>query len=431
MLDEPRHLLRAMFDAAVGAASPELRVPAYLPPPPKGRTVVVGAGKASAAMAKAVETLWPGSLSGLVVTRYGHAVPCARIEIVEASHPVPDESGHQAARRMLDMVQGLGPDDLVLALISGGGSSLLTLPAPGLTLADKQAVNTALLRSGAPIGEMNAVRKHLSAIKGGRLAAAAHPAPVVTLVISDVPGDDPSAIASGPTVPDTSTFAEARAVLAKYGITEPRAVIDHLERAAEETPKPGDVRLSGSRTDMIATPQLSLEAAADVARRAGVVPLILGDAIEGEAREVGKVMAGIARQVALRGQPASPPVVLLSGGETTVTLRGHGRGGRNVEFLLSLAIELGGLPGVFALAGDTDGVDGAEEVAGGIVTPDTLARAAARDVNAKASLANNDGHGFFEALGDQVITGPTLTNVNDFRAILILGNKEAAVQAAT
>ena len=431
MLDEPRHLLKAMFDAAVGAASPELCIPAYMPPPPKGRTVVVGAGKASAAMARAVETLWPGPLSGLVVTRYGHAVPCARIEIVEASHPVPDESGHRAARRMLELVQGLGPDDLVLALISGGGSSLLTLPAPGLTLADKQAVNTALLRCGASIGEMNTVRKHLSAIKGGRLAAAAHPAQVVTLLISDVPGDDPSAIASGPTVPDTSTFAEARALLVKYGITEPHAVIDHLERAEEETPKPGDVRLSSSRTDMIATPQQSLEAAADVARRAGVVPLILGDAIEGEAREVGKVMAGIARQVALRGQPAPPPVVLLSGGETTVTLGGHGRGGRNVEFLLSLAIELGSLPGVFALAADTDGVDGAEEVAGGIVTPDTLARAAALDVDAKASLADNDGHGFFEALGDQVITGPTLTNVNDFRAILILANREAAVQAAT
>jgi glycerate 2-kinase len=430
MLDNPRQLLRAMFDAAVGAAAPELRIPTFLPPPPKGRTVVVGAGKASAAMAKAVETRWPGPLTGLVVTRYGHAVPCERIEIVEASHPVPDESGRRAAARMLEMVRGLGPDDLVLALISGGGSALLTLPAPGLTLADKQAVNAALLRSGAPIGEMNVVRKHLSAIKGGRLAVAAHPARVVTLVISDVPGDDPAVIASGPTVPDGSSFAEARAVLEKYGIAEPRSVIEHLVRAADETPKPGDPRLANASTVMIASPQLSLEAAAEVARQAGVTPLILGDALEGEAREVGRVMAGIARQAALRGQPAPPPVVLLSGGETTVTLKGRGRGGRNVEFLLSLAVELDGLAGVFALAGDTDGVDGAEEAAGAVVTPDTLARAAGRGISAKARLADNDGHGFFEALGDQVITGPTLTNVNDFRAILVLGPQErAAVQA--
>ncbi|RYC30317.1 glycerate kinase [Lichenibacterium minor] len=422
---EPRQLLRAMFDAAVGAAQPALRIPTHLPPPPTGRTLVIGAGKASAAMAKAVEDLWPAPLSGLVVTRYGHAVPCDRVEIVEAAHPVPDESGHRAAARMLEMVRGLGPDDLVLALVSGGGSSLLSLPAPGLTLADKQAVNAALLRSGACIGEMNVVRKHLSAIKGGRLAAAAHPARVVTLVISDVPGDDPAVIASGPTVPDRSTHAEALAVFEKYGIAEPRAALDHLRRAADETPKPGDPRLDRATTAMIATPQMSLEAAAEVARRAGVTPLILGDALEGEAREVGRVMAGIARQAALRGQPAPPPVVLLSGGETTVTVRGRGRGGRNVEFLLSLAVELDGLPGVFALAGDTDGVDGAEEVAGAVATPDTLARALALGVSAKARLADNDGHGFFEALGDQVITGPTLTNVNDFRAILVLGPLEA------
>ena len=430
MIEDPRGLLRAMFDAAVGAASPQLRIPAYLPPLPKGRTIVIGAGKASAAMARAVETLWPGSLSGLVVTRYGHAVPCERIEIVEASHPVPDENGMRAAARMLEIVQGLGPDDLVLALISGGGSSLLSLPAPGLTLADKQAINAALLGSGAAIGEMNAVRKHLSAIKGGRLAAAAYPASVVTLVISDVPGDDPAIIASGPTVPDTSTFADALAVLEKYGITEPRAVIDHLKRGADETPKPGDPRLAHATTQMIATPQLSLEAAAAVAQQAGVTPLILGDALEGESREVGRVMAGIARQVVLHGQPVQPPAVLLSGGETTVTVRGSGRGGRNVEFLLSLAVELDGLPGVFALAGDTDGVDGAEEIAGAIATPDTLARAPARGMSAKACLADNDGHGFFEALGDQVITGPTLTNVNDFRAILVLEpNKGTAAQA--
>ena len=432
MLDEPRRLLRAMFDAAVGAASPGLRIPAFLPSPPKGRTVVVGAGKASAAMAKAVETRWPGPLTGLVVTRYGHAVPCERIEVVEASHPVPDENGHRAAARILKMVQGLGPDDLVLALVSGGGSALLSLPAPGLTLADKQAVNAALLRSGAPIGEMNAVRKHLSAIKGGRLAAAAHPARVVTLVISDVPGDDPAVIASGPTVPDASTFADARAVLAKYGIIEPRSALEHLERAEDETPKPRDPRLAKASTIMVASPQLSLEAAAEVARRAGVAPLILGDALEGEAREVGKVMAGIARQAALHGQPAPPPVVLLSGGETTVAVKGNGRGGRNVEFLLSLAVELDGLPGVFALAADTDGVDGAGEAAGAVVAPDTLLRAAGRGIGAKARLADNDGHGFFEALGDLVVTGPTLTNVNDFRAILVLGPQErAAAQAAS
>jgi len=424
MLDQPRRLLRAMFDAAVAAASPKLRIPAHLPPPPKGRTIVIGAGKASAAMARAVEDAWPAPLSGLVVTRYGHAVPCERIEIVEAAHPMPDESGHRAAGRMLERVKGLTSDDLVLALISGGGSALLSLPAPGLTLADKQAVNAALLRSGAPIGEMNTVRKHLSAIKGGRLAAAAFPARVVTLVISDVPGDDPADIASGPTVADSSTFAEARAVLAKYGISAPRSVIEHLARGADETPKPGSPRLANTATILVATPQLSLEAAAEVARKAGVLPLILGDALEGEAREVGSVMADIAHQVAMRGQPAPPPMVLLSGGETTVTVKGTGRGGRNVEFLLALAVKLAGLPGVFALAADTDGVDGAEEVAGAIVTPDTLTRAAELGIDAKQSLANNDAHTFFAALGDQVITGPTLTNVNDFRAILVLERQE-------
>ena len=424
MLAQPRELLRAMFDAAVAAASPQLRIPPHLPPPPKGRTIVVGGGKASAAMAKAVEDAWPGPLSGLVATRYGHAVPCKSIEIVEAAHPVPDESGHRAAGRMLEMVKGLQPDDLVLALVSGGGSALLSLPAPGLSFQDKQAVNAALLRSGAPIGEMNIVRKHLSAIKAGRLAAAAFPARVVTLVISDVPGDDPADIASGPTVADKSTFADARAVLAKHGISEPRSVIDHLDRGDDETPKPGSPRLARTTTILVATPRLSLEAAAEVARKAGVPPLILGDALEGEAREVGKVMGGIARHIAMQGQPAEPPVVLLSGGETTVTVRGKGRGGRNVEFLLSLAVTLDGLPGVFAVAGDTDGVDGAEEIAGAVITPDTLQRAAQLRIDAKQSLADNDAHSFFEALGDQVITGPTLTNVNDFRAILVLERNE-------
>jgi glycerate 2-kinase len=332
---------------------------------------------------------------------------------------VPDEKGQQAAGRILAMVQGLSQDDLVIALISGGGSALLSLPAPGLTLEDKQAVNRALLRSGAHIGEMNCVRKHLSAIKGGRLAAAAFPAPIVTLVISDVPADDPSVIASGPTVPDPTTFADARAVLAKHSIAEPVRVLHHLERAEDETPKPGDPRLAQAQTVMIATPQMSLEAAAAIASHDQLTPVILGNAIEGEAREVGRVMAGIARQVAVHGQPAPAPVVLLSGGETTVTVRGNGRGGRNVEFLLSLAIELDGLPGVFALAADTDGIDGSEEVAGAIITPDTLERADRLRLRAKERLANNDGHSFFEALGDQVITGPTLTNVNDFRAILV------------
>ena len=424
MTAKPRKILRAMFDAAVNAASPSLCIPAHLPSPPKGRTIVVGAGKASALMARAVEENWPGPLTGLVVTRDRHSVPCNRIQIVEASHPVPDARGLAAAQCIRSLVDGLGSDDLVLALISGGESALLSLPAPGLTLQDKQAVNAALLRSGASIGEMNIVRKHLSAIKGGRLAAAAYPAQVVTLVISDVPGDDPALIASGPSVADCSTFADASAVLRKYGITEPRSVIEHLNRAADETPK--DVRLSRARTDIIAAPQLSLEAAAAIARGAGLTPLILGDAIEGEAREVGRVLAGITRQTALRGQPVPPPVVLLSGGETTVTVKGTGRGGRNVEFLLSLAIGLDGLPNAFALAGDTDGVDGAEEIAGAIVTPDTVARAKSLGIDAKASLANNDGHSFFEALGDQMITGPTRTNVNDFRAIVVTAQETGA-----
>jgi glycerate 2-kinase len=421
---DPRVLLRAMFDAAVAAADPDAVVPAHLPPPPQGRTVVIGAGKASAAMARALERHWPGPLEGLVVTRYGHAVPCERIEIVEAAHPVPDAAGEAAARRILEMVRCLGEDDLVIALISGGGSALLALPPPGLTLQDKQAVNKALLASGANIQEMNCVRKHLSAIKGGRLAAAAYPARLAALLISDVPGDDPSVIASGPTVPDPTTFEDARAILRKYGITQPHAAITHLERAEEETPKPGDAAFERVTNTIVAAPQRSLEAAAEVAAKAGITPLILGDAIEGEAREVAKVTAGIALQVARHGQPAAAPCALLSGGETTVTVRGQGRGGRNVEFLLALAVELQGRTGVFAIAGDTDGIDGSEEIAGAVVTPDTLARAEARGIRAKECLADNDGHGFFEALGDHIVTGPTLTNVNDFRAILI--TEEAA-----
>jgi hydroxypyruvate reductase len=417
--DDMRRLLRAMFDAAVAVAAPAKIIPAHLPAPPRGRTVVVGAGKASAAMASAFEHARPGHLSGLVVTRYGHAVPTERIEVVEAAHPVPDANGERAARRMLDVVKDLTEDDLVVALISGGGSALLSAPAPGVTLADKQATNRALLASGASIDEMNCVRKHLSAIKGGRLGATAYPARVETLLISDVPGDDPAVIASGPTVPDATTFSDARAILAKYGIVGPSSVRSHLERAEDETPKPGDRRLARAHATIIATPEMSLHAAADVARRAGFAPLILGDAIEGESREVARAMAGIATHVRRFGEPASAPCVLLSGGETTVTMRGDGRGGRNVEFLLALAIALHEQPSIWALAADTDGVDGAEEVAGAVVTPDTLSRARRFGLSAADGLARNDAHSFFEALDDQVVTGPTLTNVNDFRAIVI------------
>ncbi len=420
MAASDRELLRRLFDAAVGAVSAAKCLPPRLPAPPQGRTIVVGGGKAGAAMAKAVEEHWRGGpLSGLVVTRYGHGVPCERIEVVEAAHPVPDAAGRKAAVRMLETVRGLGPDDLVLCLISGGGSALLAAPAAGLTLEDKQAVNRALLRSGANIGEMNCVRKHLSAIKGGRLAAAAAPARVVTLAISDVPGDDPSVIASGPTVPDPTTFADALAVLAKYGIGEPHAALEHLRAAKEETPKPGDPRFARNQVIMLATAQDALRAAADVARAAGVAPVILGDSIEGEARDVALVHAGIARQVARYGGLAEPPCVLLSGGETTVTVRGGGRGGRNAEFLLALAVALDGHPGIAAIAADTDGIDGSEDNAGALLFPDSLARAAAQHVNAKHRLAANDGHGFFAALGDLVVTGPTRTNVNDFRALLI------------
>ena len=417
----PPRLLRQMFDAAVAAAQPALCLPPHLPPPPKGRTIVIGAGKASAAMARALEDHWSGPLEGLVVTRYGYEVPCERIEIVQAAHPVPDAAGIEAAQRIRQLVTGLTADDLVIALISGGGSSLLVAPGEGLTLADKQAVNTALLHSGASISEMNCVRRHLSSLKGGRLAAVCHPAQVLTLLISDVPGDDPIDIASGPTVGDPTTCADALAIVERYRISVPAAVRHLLESGAGETIKPGDPRLQGIQTRMITAPQIALEAAAQVARDAGITPYILGDSLEGEARDLGKAMAGITRQVALHGQPFKTPCVLLSGGEATVTLRGTGRGGRNVEFLLSLGVALNGLPGVYALAGDTDGVDGAEEIAGALLTPDTLARAWALGTNPRSSLDNNDGHGFFQALGDAVVTGPTLTNVNDFRAILIEG----------
>jgi glycerate 2-kinase len=414
-----RALLRQMFDAAIASAQPALCVPPHLPAPPRGRLVVVGAGKASAAMARAVEDNWPGPLSGLVVTRYGYAVPCGRIDIVEAAHPVPDAAGMHAAQRMLERVGALREDDLVLCLFSGGGSALLPLPAAGLDLDLKQAVSRQLLACGATISEMNCLRRHLSAIKGGRLAAACHPARVLTLLISDVPGDRPIDIASGPTVADPTTCADALAIARRYGIELPGPVREVLTSGRGESVKPGDARLARSSVQMIAAPQTALEAAARVARSAGVAPYILGDAIEGEARDVGKVFAGLALQVAERGQPFAAPCVLLSGGETTVTVRGHGRGGRNVEFLLSLAIALDGHARVHALAGDTDGVDGQEEIAGGCIGPDTLARAWSLALRPKDMLANNDGHGFFTALGDSVVTGPTLTNVNDFRAILI------------
>jgi glycerate 2-kinase len=417
-----REFLEALFDAAVAAAQPDKCVPPHLPATPRGRLVVVGAGKASAAMARAVEQHWPGKLEGLVVTRYGYAVACDRIEIVEAAHPVPDAAGQQAAARMLDLVSGLGADDTVLCLISGGGSALLPLPLEGITLADKQALSQALLTSGASISEMNCVRRHLSAIKGGRLAAACHPANVVTLLISDVPGDEPFDIASGPTVADPSTCADALAILRRYGIELRPNVRQALESGAGESIKPGDPRLAGHEVRMVATPQMALEAAARLAEQAGMATYILGDSLEGEARDVGKVMAGVALQVARRGQPFASPCLLLSGGETTVTVRGDGRGGRNVEFLLAAAIALRGEPGVHGLAGDTDGVDGQEEIAGAYFSPDSLARAFDQTMSPMNSLDRNDGHGFFQALGDSVVTGPTLTNVNDFRAILVTGS---------
>lgn len=418
-LSNPKAFLRGLFDAAVAAADPARTVPLALPEPPRGRTLVVGAGKAAASMARALEEAWPGPLTGLVVTRYGHAVPTRRIEVVEAAHPVPDAAGEAAARRILGLVDGLTPDDLVLCLISGGGSALLALPGPGLTLEDKQGLNRALLRSGATIGEMNCVRRHLSAVKGGRLGAACHPARVVTLLISDVPGDDPTVIASGPTVPDPTTCAEALAILRRYRVEVPPPARALLESGGGETVKPGDPRLRTPELRMLATPQMALEAAAALAARHGVPAYILGDRIEGEAKDVGRVMAGLALQVADRGQPFAAPCVLLSGGETTVTVRGRGRGGRNVEFLLSLGLALEGHPRIHAVAGDTDGVDGLEEIAGAYLAPDSLARAWEGGINPQTSLAENDGHGFFEALGDSIVTGPTLTNVNDFRAILV------------
>ncbi len=432
-LDDPRALLRHLYDVAVQRALPLHNTAAHLPPPPSGRTLVLGAGKAGGAMAHAVEALWPADapLSGLVVTRYGHTPPrpaglAQRIEVVEAAHPVPDAAGLAAAQRILALTQGLTADDLVLCLISGGGSALLTLPCDGLTLADKQRINRQLLESGAHIGEMNTVRKHLSRIKGGRLAGACAPARVVTLTISDVPGDDVSVIASGPTVADASSCADALDILARYRIEVPAAVRAELDNGALETPKPGDPRLARCETHLIATPQQSLEAAAEAALALGLRAYILSDEVEGESREVGKVHAALARSTALGRSSFETPCVILSGGETTVTVRpraegqARGRGGRAGEFCLGLALALNGQPKVWALAADTDGIDGVEDNAGALVTPDTLARAAALGLKLSDHLARNDAYGFFEPLGDLVYTGPTHTNVNDFRVVLIV-----------
>ena len=416
---QQRDLLRAMFDAAVLSAQPVHCIPKFLPTPPKGRLVVVGAGKASAAMARAFEQAWDGPLEGVVVTRYGYSTPCDRIEIIESSHPVPDVNSVVASRRLLDAVSGLTSDDTVVCLISGGGSSLLCMPAEGLTLEDKQAVNKELLRSGATITEMNCVRRHLSGIKGGRLAAAAHPAKVVTLLISDVPGDSLVDIASGPTVGDPTTRLDALAIVHRYQMKLPERVIQHLQSEACESIKSDDPRLAKAEAHIVARPQMALEAAAAVAQAQGYAVHILGDSLEGEAKDMAKVMAGMTLQMVRHGQPFQRPCVLLSGGESTVTLSGNGRGGRNVEFLLSMLVELNGCKGVYGLAADTDGVDGSEDIAGAFMDPSSVARAWAQNMNPKEMLTNHDAHTFFERIGDSLITGPTMTNVNDFRAILI------------
>ena len=426
-------LLRSLFDAAVAVAQPRLLLPGRLPPPPLGRTVVVGAGKASAAMARAVEEHWRGPIRGLVVTPDGHGVPCERIEVVEAAHPVPDARGREATARILGLARELTADDLLICLISGGGSSLLALPAPGITLEDKQALSQVLLRCGAPIGDINCVREHLSAVKGGRLAAAAHPAPVATYLISDVPGDDPSVIASGPTLPDPTTFADALAVLGRRGVDAPPAVKARLlagagvtslpglaQAAPEETPKPGNTGFARDEVVMLARAADALAAAAEAARSAGITPVLLGDDLEGEARELGAEHARLALACAAGAGAARPPCVIISGGETTVTVKASGRGGRNTEYLLSLAIALGGHPAIWAIACDTDGTDGTEDNAGAVAAPQTLAGARAAGLDPVRQLAANDAYSLFATLDDLVVTGPTHTNVNDFRAVLVL-----------
>jgi glycerate 2-kinase len=421
---EPRELLIRSLHVAVSAADPLVVLPPHLPPPPNGRTLVVGAGKAAASMALAVERAWPenAALAGLVVTRYKHGVATRRIRVIEAGHPVPDEAGEAAAREIFAAVRGLGPDDLLIALVSGGGSALLNLPAEGVSVDDLKATTRELLRSGAPIQDMNTVRKHLSAIQGGQLAAATR-ARVLALVVSDVTGDDPTHVASGPCAPDPTTYADALAVIQRYGVEAPEAVRRRLARGARaeipETPKPGDPLFARVENRVVASARQSLHAAAAFFRERGIAAAVLGDSVTGEASEVAKVYGALARQVARDGEPFTAPVALISGGECTVTLRGSGRGGRCSEFLLSLAIDLGGLPGTCAIACDTDGIDGSEDNAGAVLVPDSLARAAALGVDAKKLLANNDGYGFFSRLGDLVVTGPTRTNVNDYRAILV------------
>ncbi len=424
VLANPRQFLIALFESAVAAADPRKVLADFLPDNTGRRAIVIGAGKAAASMAVSLEQHWQGPLSGLVVTRYGHQLPCEKIEVVEASHPVPDTMGEVVSKRILDLVTDLSADDLVICLISGGGSSLLSLPAPTLTLSDKQSINKALLKSGATIGEMNCVRKHLSAIKGGKLAAACYPAEVITFAISDVPGDEPTVIASGPTVADPSTSTQALSILQKYGIAVPENVSTWLHGAQSETIKPGDPKLENCSFKMIATPNQSLQAARIMCEAAGLTTLVLGDDIEGESKEVAKVHAGIARSIIKHKQPVAPPCIILSGGETTVTVKGNGRGGRNAEFLLSLAHCLQGEPNVYALAGDTDGIDGSEDNAGALLSPDSWQRGLDAGLDAAALLENNDGYGYFETLDDLHITGPTLTNVNDFRAILVLPEED-------
>jgi glycerate 2-kinase len=420
MTVDHRRLLRDMFQAAIDAAAPARCVLENLPERPKGRTIIVGAGKAAASMAAAVEARWDGPLEGMVVTRYGHRVPCQRIKVIEASHPLPDRAGNRAAQRILALVSDLTKDDLVLVLLSGGGSALLTSPIADVEFNELVDLNANLLRSGAAIGEINCVRRHVNALAGGRLVAACYPARVVSLLISDVPGDNPADIASGPTAADRTTCADARAVLDRFGILVSPALHALLASGHGESIKPGDPRVAGVDNRIIAAPRKSLHAAAEVARAANITPRLLSDRLEGEARDVGTALAGIARHIADHAEPMVPPCVLLSGGETTVTVRGEGRGGRNSEFLLAFGIAVEGHPLISAIAGDTDGIDGTEEIAGAIWLPDSGARARRMGLEPKSSLARNDAHSFFEALGDGVVTGPTMTNVNDFRAILIV-----------
>lgn len=419
LMDDPRTFLESLFAAAVAAADPERCLLLYLPKPPKGRTIVVGAGKGAAQLAQAFEKNWPHPLEGVVVTRYGHAVPCERIEVIEAAHPVPDEAGLKAAKRLLDAVAGLGPDDLVVALVCGGGSSLLPAPPEGLALADEIALNRALLRSGAPISAMNTIRKHASRIKGGRLAAAASPARVISLVVSDIPGDIVAFVASGPTVPDTTTRTDALAAIERYQIDLPEAVLKHIGTPAADAPRADDPIFARNETHVIASASISLEAAAKEAQRQGVLAAILSDSIEGEAREVARFHAALAREIAVHNRPFERPVVLLSGGETTVTLTGNGKGGRNSEFALSLALETDGLNGIHALAADTDGIDGSEDNAGAFTDGTTVARLRAAGADPAALLADNDTWTAFSLIGNLFVPGPTGTNVNDFRAILV------------